>query len=209
MRIIMRFKILVNIIILFICFICLFGCKVRQGGEKQMSNLTTKKVLMVVAPIDFRDEELFNPKKILENAGVKVMIASKGVSEAKGMLGGSTKVDLDLIQVKIADYDALVFVGGSGAEIYFNDTMVLDLVRQTVSSKKVVAAICIAPSILANADVLKGKKATVSESEISNLQAKGAEFINQPVVQDGNLVTASGPSASQAFGEKIVEMLYP
>ena len=174
-----------------------------------MNSLVSKKVLIVVAPRDFRDEELFNPKKVLESAGVKVLITSKEVSEAKGMLGGKAKVDLDLPQVKITEYDALVLVGGSGATIYFNDPVVLDLARKAVSENKIVAAICIAPSILANAGVLEGKKATVFESEKDNLIAKGAILINQPVVQDGTFITANGPAAARVFGEKIVEMLYP
>ncbi len=71
-------------------------------------------------------------------------------------------------------------------------------------------AICIAPTILAYAGVLEGKKATVwnqdgKQAEI--LTKNGAEFVDELVVVDGKIVTANGPPAAEAFGKKILEML--
>lgn len=166
-----------------------------------------KKVLMVIAPIDFRDEEFLKPKDVFEKSGFEVMVASKGVKEAKGVLGAKVEVEIDLSQVDIAQFEALVFVGGPGSSVYFNDQTALALAQAAVEQGKVVGAICIAPSILANAGVLKDRKATAWASEQGNLESQGAVYTGAKVEIDGRIVTAKGPEAAVEFGEKIVELL--
>lgn len=170
-------------------------------------NLSGKKILMVIAPTNFRDEELAEPKKIFEEAGAQVTIASKGVSEARGMFGATASVDKDISEVSVGDFDALVFVGGSGTSVYFEDEAALRLAREAAEQGKVVGAICIAPSILANAGVLSGKRATVFSSEAGNFQSKGAQYTSESVVQDGNIITGDGPQAARDFGKKVAEAL--
>ncbi len=172
-----------------------------------MVDLTGKKILMVLAPKDFRDEEFLKPKQVFENSGAEVKVASKGVSETNGTLGAKVKVDLDLAEVKVEDYEAIVFVGGPGSSVYFYDQGVLNLAKEVVAQDKVIAAICIAPSILADAGLLEDKKATAFSSEESNLKSKGATYVNEGVVVDGKIVTAQGPQVAKEFGEKIVEVL--
>lgn len=165
------------------------------------------KVLIIIAPNNFRDEELLEPKRLFEAGGFKVTIASKGVSTATGMLGAKVKVDLDISSIKPSDYDAVVFVGGAGAKIYFNDPVALSIAKEAVKSHKVVGAICIAPSILANAGLIKGKKATSFPSEKSNLELKEAVYSSSDVVTDSKIVTACGPAASGEFGKAIIKIL--
>jgi len=166
-----------------------------------------KKVLMVIAPKNFRDEELLEPKRILENAGAHVTVASKGVKTASGMLGAKVNVDADVSEVDASDYDAVVFVGGGGASAYFKDRQALDIARKSAGAGKITAAICIAPSILANAGLLRGKNATSFPSEEGNLKANGAIYLDRSVVEDGLIVTASGPSAAAEFGRRIAEKM--
>ena len=166
-----------------------------------------KKVLMVVAPENFRDEELFEPKKVLEEKRIGVEIASKGVNEARGMLGEKIVIDKNLSEVKADDYDGVIFVGGSGSSIYFNDAKAQFLAKEAYEKGKVVGAICIAPSILANIGILEGKKATSFPSEAENLKSKGVDYTGEGVVVDGKIITAQGPDYAKQFGEKIVEVL--
>lgn len=173
----------------------------KKGGEERV------KILMVVAPKNFRDEELFETKKVLEEKGIEVEIASKGVGEAQGMLGGKTSVDRELKEVRVEDYAGVVFVGGTGASAYFDDELALSLARQADEKGKVVAAICIAPSILANAGVLEGKRATSFPSEEGNLKEKGAVYTGEGVTVDGRIVTAQGPAWARGFGQKVAEAL--
>ncbi|MCS7109186.1 MAG: DJ-1/PfpI family protein [Candidatus Micrarchaeota archaeon] len=166
-----------------------------------------KKILMIIAPTNFRDEELLEPKEIFEKNGFQVDIASKGVSKAKGMLGTVIDVNLDVKNVKIDEYTAIVFVGGSGTVVYFNDKDILRIAKEGYEKGKVVGAICIAPSILANAGLLKGKMATSFPSEKDNLIDKGAKYTGEGVIVDGRIVTANGPKSAKRFGEEIIKLL--
>jgi len=106
----------------------------------------------------------------------------------------------------------VVFVGGPGATEYVDDAQAHKVAQDAVAQDKVLAAICIAPEILAKAGVLKEKKATVWSSvadrgPIKVLEDGGAEYVDQNVVQDGKMITANGPAAAKDFGKTIVEVL--
>jgi protease I len=172
-----------------------------------------KKVLMVIAPSDFRDEELVDTRGVLERAGAVVTVASRTTAEARGMFGARARPDIALDRARAADYDAVVFVGGSGSKAYFDDPQAHALARDAAGAGRLVGAICIAPSILARAGLLRGRKATVWDDKgpagpfAGNLRAGGATFTGEDVVRDGNLVTANGPKASEKFGRMLVESL--
>lgn len=165
------------------------------------------KALMIIAPSRFRDEELFETKEVLENGGVEITIASKGVKKSTGMLGRIATVNKDISEVNVKDYNAVIFIGGQGASVYFNDKTVLGIAKKAYGSGKIVAAICIAPVILANAGLLKGKRATSFSSEKNTLVSKGALVSVNGVESDGKLITAEGPSHATEFGEMILKAL--
>ena len=207
-----RRKVFLSLLLLPLVFFggCGKTTEVPKGGGvmiEEKADLTGKKILLVVAPKDFRDEEFLEPKKIFEEARATVTVSSKGVTEASGMLGAKAKIDKELSEVRAADFDAVVFVGGSGANIYFDDPLALNLAKSAFASGKVVGAICIAPSILANADVLKGRRATAFASEKDNLEAKGAVYTGEAVTVDGKVITARGPEAAVELGRRVVEVL--
>jgi protease I len=169
--------------------------------------LEGKNVLMVIAPGNFRDEEYFDTRAELEGKGASVTTASSASGEITGMLGGKATPDIGLDDAKAGDYDAVVFVGGAGASAYFQDRKALDLARSASESGKIVAAICIAPSILANAGILRGKRATSFSSEQGNLEGRGATYTGEAVTRDGRIITGSGPSAAKGFGQEIAKAL--
>ena len=162
------------------------------------------KALFIIAPEEFRDEELIEPLDVLEDAGVPVTIASQDTILAKGILGAQTNVDIDIDDAEVEDYDAIVFIGGPGAKSYFDDPSAHQLARDAIAEGKILAAICIAPSILANAGVLEGKKATAFKSEIENLKGRGALTVENKVVTDGKIITAPGPKFAKEFGGEIL-----
>ena len=172
-----------------------------------MTKLTEKKAVMIIAERNFRDEELLKPKEILEKRGVKVTVASTSLNVAKGMLGARVKPDILVKEIKVDDYDAIIFVGGSGASQYWNDPLAHNIAKEAVKKNKILCAICIAPVTLANAGVLSGKKATVWPSEKGKLEAKGASYTGNPVQVEGKIITAEGPQAAEEFGRSIVEAL--
>ena len=170
-------------------------------------NLAGKRVLMIIANRNYRDEELDEPRAALTAAGAKVVVAATTVQPASGMLGGKATPDLALSAVSVGDYDAVVFVGGSGASVYWDDATAHGLAQEAAKQGKIVAAICIAPVTLANAGLLAGRKATVFRSEASKIKAKGANYTGRGVERDGKIITADGPGSARAFGQAIAQAL--
>ena len=165
------------------------------------------KILFVIAPENFRDEELFHPKEEVENAGHQAVIASMRAGTCTGSKGGTAEAEISIDEVNPEDFDAIVFVGGQGAAVYFDNGRAQTLAKEFFNSGKVTSAICIAPSTLANAGLLRGKNATCYSSEEENLKSKGANYTAEGVTADGKIITASGPAAAHDFGKKIVEAL--
>jgi len=164
-------------------------------------------VLMIIASDKFRDEELFDTQKVLEDAGVKTVIASTTTSKVTGMLGGVATPQILLKDVDAAKYDAVVFVGGGGAAQYFKDSNAHNIAKAFNSNNKVVAAICIGPRIIAQAGLLKNKKFTSWDSEHEAIKKLGGILESKPAVRDGKIVTANGPTAAKEFGKLILHAL--
>jgi len=162
---------------------------------------------MIIAPERFRDEELFVTKEELEKAGHETVIASITKGICPGSRGGRATATLALAEVQVRDYDAVVFVGGGGAKTYFANEVALRLAQEMCRQGKIIAAICLAPVILANAGVLKGKNATVAGTEAKTIERKGAKYTGPGVTVDGRIVTGNAPKSSKLFGQKISELL--
>ncbi|MFC1646524.1 DJ-1/PfpI family protein [Candidatus Omnitrophota bacterium] len=167
----------------------------------------SKKVLMVIPNNGFRDEEFKIPFAALKQEGFEVVVASSALSPAKGMLGLSVEPDILLTTARAFDYDAIIFVGGIGAQEFWDDINAHELAKNMHRDDKIVSAICIAPVILANAGILDGKEATVWSSESHRLESKGARYTGKPVEIDGNIITADGPQSSEEFVQAIIKKL--
>ena len=210
----MRFLFLVLMLIL------LFGC-LNQGSTNNDNlevNLMGKKALFIIAHEGFRDEELFETKGVLEKYGIQTTIASTEKGTCSGMMGGSAEATISLDEVDVSEYDAIIFIGGAGTPSVRETEEALAIAKEAYEENEeneVVAAICWAPTILAKAGILEGKNATVwvgndSEYGISTvkvLEKYGAIYVNKPVVVDGKIITAIGPSAAKEFGEEIAKAL--
>jgi protease I len=83
----------------------------------------------------------------------------------------------------------------------------LRLAREADEGAKVLGAICLAPVILANAGVLRNRRATVAGTEARTIEAAGATYTGPGVTVDENIVTANGPKSSTAFGQRINGLL--
>jgi protease I len=165
-----------------------------------------KKALMVIAPKDFRDEEFFETKDVLEKANVDITVVNSTGQPSKSMFGKIVTPDKNFYEVDSDDFDAIIFVGGSGTTVYHSHKRTLELAKEFYDSGKVVAAICIAPTILVNAGILDKKKATSYPSERDRIKAVGI-YTGKDVEVDDKVVTASGPQAAKEFGKKILEAL--
>lgn len=181
--------------------------KMEVVPATQVEVKTPKKILMVIAPKNFQDQEFSVPKKLFEKNGYQVTVASSTLSEATGMSRMKVKPDILVKDAKVADYDAIVFVGGSGTTVYFNNPQVLSLAIEAAKYGKTIGAICIAPVILSKAGILQGKKATVWGGEKSSLIKGGATYTGKDVEIDEKIITANGPSAAEKFAQKIMEQI--
>lgn len=191
--------------ILFLFFTLLLGAQILFLPAQ--AALSGKKVLMIIAFRDFRDEEYQVPRRALEKENVVVTVASSTLGEAKGMLGLAVKPDLFLQQVRMEPYAGVIFVGGSGAKEFWDDRVAHYLAREAVRQKKVVGALCMAPVTLARAGLLKGKKVSAWESTRKMLEETGAVWNSGDISIAGNIITASGPSAAAEFAEKFIALL--
>lgn len=171
-----------------------------------------KKVAFIIAFRDFKDEEFFIPKEILEKTGIEVITASDKSGIAVGAGGGEARVDILINDLNVDDFDAIVFIGGPGALSHLDNEKSYEISQKTIEKDKILAAICVSPVILAKSEVLQGKKATVwssalDKSTVKILEQNGAVYQDEKVVIDGKIVTANGPAAAQEFGEKLVKVL--
>jgi|GEM_PF-154923 len=184
-----------------------FGLKIIKALKLDNSNIN---IIMVIPQKDFKDKELFEPKTIFEMYGAKVTIASNTKDKAVGMDGGVVTPDMLISDIEVDKLDALIFVGGTGVIEYIWDNQDLkNLIIEAVSKDKLIGAICLAPVVLANAGVLKDKPATMYpwDEQVKKLENGGARYIDQEVIEAGNIITGRNPDASKAFGLKIAKVL--
>ena len=169
--------------------------------------LDGKKILFVVPARNFRDEELFDTRKNLTDAGAQSWVASTVGDSITGMLLAKVKPDGLLGDAKIANFDAVIFVGGSGATALWDNKDAHKLAQEAQKQNKVIGAICLAPVILARAGVLRNCSAAVFESAKGELEKAGVKYVQKEVAVCGNIITANGPGAVQKFAVEIKNAL--
>jgi protease I len=176
-----------------------------------MPDISHAKVL-ILATDGFEESELFEPRQALLDAGADVTLASLKTDpitgEKDGEKGKSITPDLTVDDVDTDDYDALLLPGGVGNpdKLRMNERAV-DIVGEFFDDEKPVAAICHAPWLLVEADVVDGKRVTSWPSVRTDLENAGADVVDEQVVVDGNLITSRKPDDIPAFSDALVKML--
>ena len=171
-----------------------------------------KKIALIIVFKGFMDEEYFIPLQNFNDAGFEVVTVSTSLGTALGFYGGEANVNILMEDLNVEEFDAVVFVGGNGTVKHLDDPDFHNIAKETVKNGKLLGAICFAPAILAKAGVLAGKKATVWSSNtdrrtIKILKEGGAEYADEDVVVDGNIITANGPQSAEKFAKEIVNKL--
>lgn len=168
-----------------------------------------RNALLIIAQTGYQDHELAGTRDALVVAGFAVVLASEAAGPCTGKFGGSEEASVALRDVHIDDYDRIAFIGGPGAVALAQDPEALRIAREAAASGRPFGAICIAPTILAAAGVLQGKRATVwneDDEQETVLTAAGATSTGEAVTIDGMLVTANGPKAAKAFGQALAAL---
>lgn len=159
--------------------------------------------LMVPFADGFEEIEAFSVISVLRGAGADVDMVGVVGSVITGEHGVRVTVDKRLNAVKADDYDGIVIPGGRSYKILVKSKVILDIIKDLNRRGKLVAAICYAPLILAEAGVLDSKKATIYPGLEKELPYPRGDRI----VVDGNIITSQGPGTSIEFALSIVEFL--
>lgn len=165
-----------------------------------------KKAVMLFAE-GFEEVEALMTVDILMRGGVDVRLASiTEEMEVSGSHGIRIGMDVAMDQVDFGEQDAVLIPGGMPGTLNLgNSPKVTGVLTKMNETGKIVGAICAAPSVLGQCGILKGKKATCYPGFEDKLT--GAEFINEKVVVDGNIVTSRGLGTSMEFGFALLELL--
>jgi len=170
----------------------------------------SKKALIIIAQQGYQDLEYEGVKEQLERAGIDIVVASAAGGMCKGKLGGSVEDTVPLSGIRVQNHDAIIFIGGPGAEAYTRHPEALRIAHEAAAAFMPLGAICIAPLILAKAQALDGKRATVWDSggkQSSILDKYGATFTGDLVTRDGRIVTGNGSEATEEFARTMVEVM--
>ncbi|MGD8307347.1 MAG: DJ-1/PfpI family protein [Ignavibacteria bacterium] len=166
-----------------------------------------KKILMIISRVKFCDEEYISSRQIIESSGIRCEVASSTTNQAIGLDGTIVIPDHHINNLDLNIYDAILLLGGVGCREYWHNQFVHKLLNNINLDEKLICAICLAPVILANAGLLKGRRATAHPTAAEYLKYKGVKYSSKPIELDRNIITANGPGASNEFANKITELL--
>ena len=156
----------------------------------------------------FEDTELSSPREALTAAGARVvLVGPMAGKEYTGKHGGVVTADVAAGSIRVGDVDAVVIPGGFAPDKMRLRHAMVDLVRDCMAAGKPVAAICHGPSVLINANVLRGRTLTCWPSIAVDVKNAGGRYVDRPVVEDGNLITSRKVDDLQAFNDAIVRQL--
>ncbi len=188
----------------------LLGDNVNQDKQVYKKKLQYSVVVkmakaLVLMADGFEEIELSSIVDILRRGGVTVTIAGLKEGLLTGSRGIKMQADAPLDSIKEM-YDMIILPGGSPGYVNLgNDRRVLNLVNKYCAEGKIVAAICAAPSVLAKAGILTGKKATVFRGMENEL--KSAKYVDSPVVEDEKIITSQGPGTAMEFALTLLKRL--
>jgi protease I len=176
-----------------------------------MTDLNGKTIAFLVAPEGVEQVELTDPWAAVEKAGGRPQLLSTKPGEVQAFehldKADTFRVDGTVADADPASYDGLVLPGGvANPDALRMDEDAVEFVREFVASDRPVAAICHAPWTLAEADVVRGRRMTSWPSLQTDLRNAGAEWVDEEVVVDGQLVTSRKPDDLPAFNEAMLEL---
>ena len=165
-----------------------------------------KKRVLCLLVTGFEEIETITPIDLLRRAEAEVVIAALGREKlVTGRCGISVEADATLAEVADQDFDALLIPGGPGVKALRTDGRPAELAKKFSEQNKLIAAICAAPTVLADAGLLTNRRFTAHFSVHSELPGALAE---ERVVKDGNLITSRGAGTAIEFGLALVGELF-
>lgn len=145
---------------------------------------------------------------LLRRAGIEVIAAGLHPGIVKASRGTQLMPDMTLDTALQNEFDMVVLPGGMpGAKHLKEDTRILNLLKKMAGEGKYTAAICAAPTVLAEAGLLKGKKATSYPGFLDKMALPDTQYVTDAVVGDGKVLTSRGPGTAMDFALALIEAL--
>jgi protease I len=167
------------------------------------------KRVAILAENTYEDQELWYPYYRLLEAGADVFVVGTGSSTVYASKHGyPVKVDAEAATVDASQFDLIVIPGGWAPDLMRRSAAMVGLVRQAHEQGRLIAAICHAGSMLCSANVVRDRTVTSARSIKDDLVNAGATWVDEPVVRDGNLITARKPADLPAFMRTVVGALH-
>jgi protease I len=163
-------------------------------------------ILILVGP-EYEDLEVWYPKLRLEEAGYDVRLAGLGEREYRGKHGYPCPVDGRVADFLAKDLAGIVAPGGWAPDKLRRDPEVLRRVREVHAAERMVATICHGPWVLVSAGIVRGRRLTSTVGIRDDLVNAGAQWVDEPAVIDGNIVSARVPKDLPAFGAAMLKVL--
>jgi protease I len=172
---------------------------------------TKKRILMVVAPENFRDIEYIVPYAFFKQKNFEVITTST-INKSIGRFGYQVEHTLLLDDVDGNNFDALFIVGGNGSLQFLKNEKLKSLATAFVTQQKPLAAICAAPQLLLHWGLLTGKKCTGFNDDSNTfknlaLEKNALPIVDELVVESDGIVTGNGPAASDVIAKKFIEII--
>ncbi|MFE4105555.1 DJ-1/PfpI/YhbO family deglycase/protease [Almyronema epifaneia] len=173
------------------------------------TQVSGNKRVAILIENQFEDAEFQVPYTALKQAGVEtVVLGSRMNDEYTGKRGQVTlRPNATATEVRSEDFDAILIPGGGAPDQIRLNPNAVRLVMNAIAQDKIVAAVCHGPQVLIEADQLQGKQATGYRSIRKDMQNAGATYIDEPVVVDGNLITARQPGDLPLFTTMLLSAL--
>ncbi len=167
------------------------------------------KRIAILAEEGFEDSELVEPLRAMKDAGAKAVIVGSGSQEIYTGKRGQARIAVDAPadEINPEDFDAVIVPGGYAPDRMRLYPSMIALVKKLHDQGKIVAAICHGPQLLISADVVRGRKVTSWPSIAVDLRNAGAQWLDEPVVRDGNLITSRKPADLPRFNKAIIDAL--
>ena len=168
-----------------------------------------KRVAMVLAK-NFEDSEAIEPKAALEAEGAEVTIIGIEPGVIDGKKGGSLRVDTtftNLTEDQFQSFDLLVIPGGGAPENLRIYEPAVEFTRRFVESGRPVGSICHGPQLLISANVLRGRTTTCVNKIRDDVINAGARYVDEPLVEDGNLISSRVPADLPVFNEALLRAI--
>ena len=167
------------------------------------------KRIAILVEEGFEDSELIESIKAMKNTDIGVLIIGSGSRESYTGKRSRITVTADTTagEANAETFDGVIIPGGYAPDKMRLHQPMIDLVRKAHDQDKIIAAICHGPQLLISAEIVRGRRVTSWPAIAVDLRNAGAEWVDAPIVQDGNIITARRPADLPRFNKAIIQAI--